>query len=118
MCSITAHYKQQPTYVENASSGGGRAIPKNATLAELQSLGATLNFIDFWLKNFQHNYQVRLMIYHEAMIKMFKQILTMKQKPLNQDKKTVAIDRYCRCVVKEKIIKNLPPLRKQNLSKK
>ena len=31
MCSITAHDELLPTYVDNASSGGGRAIPKNAT---------------------------------------------------------------------------------------
>ena len=56
MCSITAHNKLQPTYVDDASSGGGRAIPKNETTAALESLGATLNFIDFWLKLFHNNY--------------------------------------------------------------
>ena len=35
MCSITAHDKQQPTYVDDASSGGGRSIPKNSTTAAL-----------------------------------------------------------------------------------
>ena len=56
MYYITAHYKQQPRYVDDASSGGGRAIPKNATTAALESLGATLNFIDCWLKHCHHNY--------------------------------------------------------------
>ena len=41
MCSIHAYDKQQPIYVDDASSGGGRAIPNNATTAALQSLGAT-----------------------------------------------------------------------------
>ena len=59
MCSITAHDKLQPTYVDDASSGGGIAIPNNATTAASESLGATLNFIDFWLKLFHKNYVVR-----------------------------------------------------------
>ena len=29
LCSITAHGKQQPTYVDDTSSGVGIAIPKN-----------------------------------------------------------------------------------------
>ena len=35
MCYITAHDKKQPTYVDDASSGGGRIIPNNATTALL-----------------------------------------------------------------------------------
>ena len=30
MCSITAHGKLQPTYVDDARSGGSREIPKNS----------------------------------------------------------------------------------------
>ena len=45
MCSIPAHDKLQSTYVDDAGSGGGRAIPNNATTAALESLGATLTFI-------------------------------------------------------------------------
>ena len=36
MCYITAHDKQQPTYVDDATSGGGRAIPKNTTTVALE----------------------------------------------------------------------------------
>ena len=86
MCSITSHDKQQPTYVDYASVGGGKSIPKNPTTTGLQSLRETLNFIDCWLKHFQHNYQVGLILYHEAMIKLFKEIPTIKSKPLRQDK--------------------------------
>ena len=32
MCSITAHNKKQPKYVDDASSGGGRAITNDATI--------------------------------------------------------------------------------------
>ena len=88
MCSITAHDKIQPTYVDYSNSVGGRAISKNATTAALESLGVTLNLIDFWLKLFHNNYEVRSKIYHEAMKKLFKLILTSKPKPLSHDKDT------------------------------
>ena len=44
MCCITAHDKQQPTYVDDLISVGGIAMPKNETTAALQSLDATLFF--------------------------------------------------------------------------
>ena len=31
MCSINAHDKQQPTYVDDTRSGGSILIPKNTT---------------------------------------------------------------------------------------
>ena len=76
MCSINSHDKLQPTYVDEASSVGGRSIPKNATTAALEPLCETLNFIDFWLKLFHNNYEVRSKLYHEAMKKLFKKIPT------------------------------------------
>ena len=68
---MNSHDIQQPTYVDDTSSGDGREIPKNSTTSALKLLGATLNFIDCWLKHFQHNYQVRLVMYHEDIIKLF-----------------------------------------------
>ena len=35
MCSIISHNKQQPTYVDDESSDGGRLTPKNATSESL-----------------------------------------------------------------------------------
>ena len=67
MCSITAHDKLQPIYVDDASSVGSRGIPNNATTVALESLGATLNFIRCWLKLFHNNYEVRSKICHKAM---------------------------------------------------
>ena len=46
MFFITLHYRQHPTYVDDASSAVGRAIPPNATTAASNLLGETLNFID------------------------------------------------------------------------
>ena len=86
MCYINVHNKVQPTYFDDASSGGGREIPKNATTVELESLGATLNFIDCWLKLFHNNYKVRSKMCNEAIQKLLKQIPTMKSKPLIHDK--------------------------------
>ena len=59
MCSIPAHDKLQPIYVDDAGSGGGKAIPNNETMAALESLGATLNFIHCWLNLFHNNDEVR-----------------------------------------------------------
>ena len=36
MCSITAHDRQQPTYVDDAISAADRAITKNKTTKELK----------------------------------------------------------------------------------
>ena len=71
MCYITSHYIQQPTYVDDTSNAGGRSILDNATNTALKPLGATLNFDDCWLKQYQHNYQDILIIYHDAMIELF-----------------------------------------------
>ena len=59
MCSIPAHDKQQPTYVDDVDSGVGRAIPNHSTTAALEPLGAALNFIHCWLKLFNKKYEVR-----------------------------------------------------------
>ena len=72
MCSITAHDKLQPTYVDDAISVVGIAIPYNATTAAFKSLGTTLNVIDCWLKLFHKNYEFRSKLYHEAMKSLLK----------------------------------------------
>ena len=35
MCLIIVHDKQQPKYVDDVISGGGRTIPNNETTVEL-----------------------------------------------------------------------------------
>ena len=44
MCSLVAHYRLQNDYKDNEISIGNRAIPIDATVKELKSLGATFNF--------------------------------------------------------------------------
>ena len=86
MCSITSHYRQKSTYVDDTSNAVGRSMPDNATTTALKPLGETLNFNDCWLKQYQQKYQEILIIYHDAIIELFKQVSTMKYKPISQDK--------------------------------
>ena len=53
MCSLVAHDKIKTAYEYDESSIGDRSIPKNATTEALEALGATINFIDIWLKLFE-----------------------------------------------------------------
>ena len=55
MCSLVAHDKIQPDYEDDEISLGDRSIPKDATPESLGALGATINFIDIWLKLFLEN---------------------------------------------------------------
>ena len=87
MCSIIAHDKQQHLYEDEERIIVYRPIPKNPKTEALEALFDTLNFIDFWIKLFHHNYEVRCKMYDKAMKNLFKKIPTMKSKPLRHDKK-------------------------------
>ena len=50
-------------------------------------MGATLNFIDVWIKLSEENYEARSVIYNKAMKDMFKQIHTKMSKPLSPKQK-------------------------------
>ena len=87
MCSLVAHDRLQLYYKDDESSIGDRAIPDNSTTIALEALGATINFIDIWIKLFLENFNARCDAYINAMKDMFKQIpktikiaLTPKQK--------------------------------------
>ena len=67
MCSLVAHDKKLPAYEINESSIIGRLIPKNVTTEALEALGATLNFIDIWLKLLEDNYDYRRVSYITSM---------------------------------------------------
>ena len=87
MCSLVEHNKIQPNYEDYDWSLVDRSIPKYATTKALTALGATLNFIDIWLKFFIDNYNARCDAYVNAMKEMFKQIsLTMKKAPTPKQK--------------------------------
>ena len=74
MCYLVAHDRLQTDYKDNESSIGDIAIPNNATVKELKSLGATFNFIDIWLKLLCKNYCAQSESYSIATEEMFKQI--------------------------------------------
>ena len=71
MCSLVAHDRLEPDYEDDESSIDDRAIPNYATIKTLESLGATFNFIDIWLKLLRENYCARSESYINAMNKMF-----------------------------------------------
>ena len=57
MCSIDAHEKQQTLYAYCGISIGSKEIPLNLTTEALDSLGATFDSVDCWIKLFDQNYQ-------------------------------------------------------------
>ena len=74
MCSLVSHDRLQTDYKYDEISIGDRAIPNDATVKELKSLGATFNFIDIWLNLLCENYCAQSEPYSIAMIEMLKQI--------------------------------------------
>ena len=50
MCSLVAYDRLQLDYNDDESSFGDRVIPDDATIKTVEALGATINFIDIWLK--------------------------------------------------------------------
>ena len=66
MCYLVAHDKLQPNYKDGESSIGDRSIYNDATPKSLEALGATINFIDIWLKFFLGNYSAICYAYINA----------------------------------------------------
>ena len=81
-------------------------------------MGATLNFIEIWLKLLDHNYEVICEMYNKAMKEMFIQIPTKMTKPLSPKQKSQKVmteiggEWY-----RKKNIKGLPPIRRPKPSK-
>ena len=65
--SLFAHDKKQPAYEDEENSIRDRIIPKNATTEALEAFGATINFIEIWLKILEENYEVICGMYNKAM---------------------------------------------------
>ena len=118
MLSLVSHDKIQPAYEDDEISIGDRSIPKNATTEALEALGATLNFIDIWLKLFEENYDARRASYITAMKEMFNQIPQTMIKALTPKKiQKHMTDIGCGCYI-GKSSKGIPPLKRSKLSKK
>ena len=56
MCYLVAHDRLQLDYKYYEISIGDREIPDDATIKPLEVLGATINFIDIWLKLLRENF--------------------------------------------------------------
>ena len=87
MCSLVTHDKKQPAYEDEERSIGDRLVTKNATTEALEALGATLSFIDIWLKLLEDNYGIISGMYNKSDKDMFKKIPTTMSKPLSQKQK-------------------------------
>ena len=81
----------QPNYEDDESSIEDRSIPKDATTKALKALGATINFIDIWLKCFLDDYKPRCDAYVNAMKEMFNQIPLTMSKALTPKQKVQKI---------------------------
>ena len=71
ICSIDAHEKQHPTYVDDGSIRIDDALTSNSTTQVLDSLGETFDFVDCWLKGFDENYQDWSNVYGQTMQDLF-----------------------------------------------
>ena len=74
MCSLVSHDKKIPAYEYDEISIGDRLMPKHVTTETLEASGATLNFIEIWLKLSEENYDARRVAYITDTKDMFKQI--------------------------------------------
>ena len=74
MCSINAHEKDHQSSCYDGSSGGGCTLTSNWTTEALYFHGATIDFIDFWLKYLEHNFIESCNMYYFNMKKLFQKI--------------------------------------------
>ena len=72
MCSTEAHDRMRTTGKDDASCGGGRAMPTDSTEYVLVLLGLTLNFIENWLQSFKTNCIHQTTMYCDKMSELFK----------------------------------------------
>ena len=89
MCSLVAYDILQLDYKDDEISIVDRAIPDNATTKKLEALGATINFIDIWLKCFRGNFNAIYYAYINAMKVMFRQIPQTIKIALNPKQKNI-----------------------------
>ena len=119
-CVLQFHMiKKQPAYEDDERSIVYRIIPKNVTIKALEALGASLNFIEIWLKLLDQNYEAIYGMYNKAMNEMYKKIPTTMTKPLSPRKKVQKLMKEIGGVwYMKNIIKGLTTLRRPKVSKK
>ena len=88
MCSLVAHDRLKLDYKYYESSIGNMAIPDDTPMKTLETLGATINFIDIWLKFFRGNFNARFDAYINAMKVMFRKIPQTNKISLTPKKKS------------------------------
>ena len=111
--------KNHQSSCDDGSSGGGCLIPLNSTTESLDYLGATIFFIDFWLKALEQNFMTRYSLYGFNMNKLFQKISVELPKQRGPKEKrrsllhTIGGGWYV-----SKLGHKLTPLKKSKLSKK
>ena len=105
-------------YKDDEISIGDRSTTKNETTKSLKVLGATLNFIDIWLKSFLDNYNARCDAYVNDMKEMFKKIPLTMSKALNPKQIQKLMTYIGGGWYMGKSDKGLPPINISKLSKK
>ena len=58
------------------------------TIEALETLGASFNFIEIWIKMLEENYDARRVSYSTSVKELFKQISTTMTKPLSPRQKS------------------------------
>ena len=91
LCYLVANDKKQPAYEDEQISIGDRLITKHATTEVLEALGATLDFIEIWIKLLEFNYEVIFEMYNKSMKEMFKHIPATMTKPLSPRQKSLKL---------------------------
>ena len=117
MCFIDAYDKQHPSYVDDVSSGGGNVLTPNATTEALVSLGETIDFINFWLKYFDHTFLACSNMYIETMQYLFQKVPVQLSKPLILKENSNHYYILLEVIGTEKMNQKLPPPQKNMIKK-
>ena len=119
MYSLVAHDRLEPYYKYDKISISDRAIPNDATVKKLKSLGATFNFIGIWLKLLGENCCARTESHNNAMEETFNQI------PKNVERALTSSEKNQKLMTDigggwylKKCARGIPPSKRRKLSKK
>ena len=74
MYSIDSHDIKKTSYFYDVISSGDKLIPSNSTTESLYLIGTNFDFIGFWLKCFDKNYQSQSNICSKAMQELLNKI--------------------------------------------
>ena len=118
MCSIYAHKKEHQSSCDDGSSGGVCPLPSNSTTEVLYLLGATIDFIGYWLKSLENNFIERCNMYVFNMNNCFRKSQLNFLKTHSKEKRKLLLHAIGGGWYANKLGQNLPPLKRRRSSKK